>query len=294
MIIDRFFSGIGIQKIIQQRFTFVLFFVMTGVLVSCSNQKQVSTRAMSLQKNEPTAQLPSAEYFIELPGTAVSVRSTHSPDSLWIEIVTNDFITIQSMIINGVSVWVDPEAETNETYGISFPAARAQMIKRYQQNRSNGDSSPNDSVAPPPFEMEKWVELMKKQRKVVKDKNGTMFDDENQGLLDLNETRVLTYFVRFSWDQLGIDPEEKSKISIGVISESPQLATQDNRQQQSMAPRDPYGRTTPRRPPPQDDRPQRMALIPVKGWIAFYFDAQTFREESESVPESKNQDYPYE
>ncbi|MFP4289227.1 MAG: hypothetical protein ACOC2E_01310 [Bacteroidota bacterium] len=294
MIVNRFFSGIAGQINVQQRFIFVLFYVMTLALISCSNQKQVPTRAMSLQKNEPAAQLPSAEYFIELPETAVSVRSTHSTDSLWIEIVTNDFVTIQSMIINGVSVWVDPKAETNETYGISFPAARAQMIKRYQQNRSKGDSSRNDSVAPPPFEMEKWVELMKKQRKVVKDKNGTMFDDENLGSLDLSETRVLTYLVRFSWEQLGIEPEEKSKISIGVISESPQLATQDNSQQQSMAPRDPYGRTTPRRPPPQQDRPQRMALIPVKGWIAFYLDAQTFREESESVPESKSQEYPYE
>ncbi|MFW5892149.1 MAG: hypothetical protein ACOCUQ_01975 [Bacteroidota bacterium] len=262
------------------------------VLISCSSQKQVPTRGLSLQTNESTPKLPNSEHFVELPETEVSVRSTHSTDSLWIEIVTNDFVTIQSMIINGVSVWIDPEAENNETFGISFPAARAQMIKRYQQNKSKVDSASNDSVVMPRFEMKKWVELMKKQRKVVKDKKGTMFDDRNQGTMDLSPTRVLTYLVRFSWEQLGIDPEEKSRISIGVISESPQLIVQDNRQQQSMAPRDPYGRTTPVRPPPQEDRPQRMELISVKGWIAFYLDAQKFKQESESVPESENQDYP--
>lgn len=295
MIANRFLSGISSQRMNHQRITFFLFIVVLVVLTSCSNQKQVSTRAMSWEKNGQSSQLPSAEFFVELPETAVSVRSSHSSDSLSIEIVTRDFVTIQSMIVNGVSVWIDPEAEKNETFGISFPAARAQMLKRYQANKQNGNekSSTNDSVAPPPFEMEKWVELMKKQRKVIKDKNGTMFDDENQGTLDLTENRVLQYFVRFSWEQLSIDPEEKSKISIGVISESPQLATQGNPQQQSMAPRDPYGRTTTRRPPPQEDRPQRMALIPVKGWVAFYLDAETFREEKETVPESKNDDYPY-
>ena len=242
--------------------------------------------------------------FVRMPDSRVRVKSIHDSDSIELEIRTADTLTLRSLLINGVSVWFDPKAERNTSFGISFPAARSEMMRRQEQiireheeqrrqRMEQGDTIPR----PIPFNPRMWVEAMQDRQPVVKDQEGTRFAERENAQIFLDKNGELVYKVRFAFSQMGVSGEDQKRISIGIVSElhraqlaspggggvatRPDISDRDRRQQ-------------PRTTQPQQ-RPVRMNLIPVNTWMAFLINEEMpeNQDEAESKREMRDNDDVY-
>lgn len=205
---------------------------------------------------------------IRIPESGIWIRSVHDNDSISIEIRARDTLTLRSLLVNGVSIWVDPKAETNEKIGVTFPAARSEMMRR-QEELLREMQQENDTVAPRlVFNTATWVDAIQKRDPVLTHPSGTRFADKRNASVALDSNGDLVYKVRFGFDQLDVSASEQQRISVGVVSNLHQaqviggqggaVATrptiQSRDQQQALR--------TPRQQPP------RMRFIPVNAWIA--------------------------
>ena len=206
--------------------------------------------------------------FTELPNTRIWIRSLLSSDSVFVEVRARDTLSLRSLLINGVSIWIDPQGKQRESFGVTFPAARAEILRRqeeiFQQMREQGDT-----VRTIPFEHAFWVESMQQRNNVITDNRGTRFATPSQAWMELAPDGSLVYRVGLAFSQLGITADTLPSFSVGVISErhQAQLINQGQGAQRTGA-SDPSGR--PRQASTQPaERTQRMGLIPVRSWILF-------------------------
>ncbi len=229
--------------------------------------------------------------FVRMPDSRVRVKSIHGPDSIELEIRTADTLTLRSLLINGMSVWLDPEAGRNAKFGVSFPAARAEMMRRqeeiireHEETRRRRLEQDDTIPRPIPFNPELWVEALQDRQPVVRDNSGTRFAERRNAQIFLDKNGELVYRIRFAFSQLGISGEDHQRLSVGVVSElhraqlaspggggvatRPDISDRDRRQQ-------------PRTAQPQQ-RPVRMNLIPVETWMAFLI--------NEEMPEEKEKE----
>lgn len=247
---------------------FVLFAIvgMLFIISSCSPTSMSMIQKKSYHVDDRSWQEDTLKGYVFVPNSRVLVRSIYDEDSIFIEIRTRDSLSIRSMLTNGLSVWFDPQAKQNEKYGINIPAARAEMLRRQeetlQQMREQGDTSQRLS-----FDYRGWTESISDSRIVITDKKGTRFDESNQVMIRYSHTEGLVYNIRFGFGQAGIDQEETNKFSLGVISERHQAQMPNTGQNQMRGSTDMYGRQ--RQQPSRQQRPERLGLIPVKGWIEF-------------------------
>jgi hypothetical protein len=227
--------------------------------------------------------------FVFLPDTRVKVRSIHDTDSLWIEVRTSDTLSLRSMLINGTSVFIDPEAGKSSKFGISFPAARSEMMRRQEEILQQAQSE-NDTVPVTiQFDAAFWVDAMQKRDAVITDSRGTRFVDHQTASVSLNGDGELVYLVRFSFSQFEISGEEQQRISIGVLSQLHQaqmaspggggVATRPNiterERQQRQA---------------QPSRIPRLRLIPINSWMAFLINEEMTEDTSQNNPSKGNDD----
>jgi hypothetical protein len=236
------------------------------LISSCSSTGLSMLTKQSYHVDDLSWQEDTLKGFVFVPNSRVLVRTRHDEDSIFIEIRTRDSLSMRSMLTNGLSVWFDPQAKQNEKYGINIPAARAEMMRRQeevlQRMRQTGDT-----LQPIRFDYAAWTKNVNESRAVITDSRGTRFDESDQVVLRYSAVEGLVYYIRFGFSQAGIDKEKTDKFSVGVVSERHQAVMPNSGQSQMGGPTDRYGRQ--RQQPSRQQRPERLGLIPVKGWIVF-------------------------
>lgn len=268
------------------------FILFCGLFFSCSSTRSVGTIAASFPVKDSVHLAHSNEGFVFLADSLVKVRSFHGQDSIWIEVKAHKEISSRSMLINGLSIWLDPEAKKNEKYGISFPAARAEMLRRQDELLRKMRES-GDSLKPMPFDPQPWVDAVNERNAVVKEKNGTRFAGTDIAKVYLDHDGKLVYRIRFSFSQMGVDKEEISRFSIGVVSEQHQAQLLGANQGSSVATgasRGHRSRTAPDAPSRPD---QRVRLVPVKDWVVFLLNPEEVKDPVSQKGNRKNDMYPY-
>ena len=274
-------------------------FLIPLTFTSCKTQSGANLPiAKSFSHKEViSGQNGSAPDFTRIPESGVWIRSIHQEDSIMLEIRTRDTLTLRSLLVNGVSIWVDPEAGTNQEIGITFPAARSEMMRRQEELLTERQQQ-NDTIAPRiMFNPNIWVEAIQKREAVITDPRGTRFANKADASVSMAENGDLVYRVRFSFDQLGISKTDQQRISAGVVSDLHQ-AQMAGGQGGAVATRPTIqgrDRQQTQRPPRQQMPRQRF--IPVNAWIALLINEElppskpvTDQENSQANPANNTDD----
>ncbi|TVQ16633.1 MAG: hypothetical protein EA361_03825 [Bacteroidetes bacterium] len=234
----------------------------------------------------------SLEGFSFLPDSRIKTRSIHDADSIWLEIRTSDTLTIRSLVINGMTVFFDPEAKKNQKFGISIPAARAEMLRRHDATPAENATKSSDTIQPAlMFDPSQWVEAIRLREAVVRDNKGTRFASTENVKLFMDDNNELVYLIRFAFDQMGVSGEELQRISIGIVSQlhQAQLAGQQGGGGVATRPNiSDRNRQQPRQTTQQ--RPIRMRLIPVNTWQVLLINEQPPEEKSDATDSSDRDD----
>ena len=250
-------------------FRSIAFWAMGLLLVisSCSSTGLSMLTKKSYHVDDLSWQEDTLKGYVFLPNSRVLVRSMYDKDSIFIEIRTRDSLSMRSLLTNGLSVWFDPQAKQSENYGINIPAARAEMMRR-QEEVLQRLGEQRDTLFHFGFDYAEWTQHISESRIVITDKRGTRFDETNQVQVNYSPFGGLVYTIRFGFSQAEIDKQETEKFSLGIISERHQPQLQNTGQSQMGGPTDRYGRPR-QQPATRQQRPERLGLIPVKGWIVF-------------------------
>lgn len=238
--------------------------ILTPVIILSCNEKAINISTPSYQRGDGALEQSANDGFITLPESQVLFRSIHTHDSLFIDIAINDNITRNSILTNGLSVWIDPKAERNQTYGMTFIAARSEMLKRRGEFIKLLAQENADTTAILMLAAHTWVEAVNRRESVLKDNKGTRFADENQTQVYLDNLNNLHYRMHFGLDQIGLTPGSDHKISIGVISNVHEAQMQSS--QHGGSNRHPMGSPRSWAQPPQT-RTVAMPQVPVNSWI---------------------------
>jgi hypothetical protein len=256
----------GLSYSIQNSGSIILAMLMliTLITVSSCSEKAIRVSTPSHIRGDTAHQADTLEGYTIFPDTRVMLRSFHDNDSLFLEVKIEDRITLRSVLTNGLSVWIDPKAGRNETYGMAFTAARAEMLGRREELMRELEKEEVDSAALLRFATRTWVEAVSKREVVVKDIKGTRFADKNLASVNLDENDNLIYTIKFGLGQLGLSPDEDQRISIGVVSQLHQAQIPGGQQGGISGP---PGTGTRSRPQQTTVRPMRMPQVPVNSWI---------------------------
>ncbi len=230
-------------------------------------------------------QTDSMQGFSFLPDSLIKTRSIHDADSIWFEIRTSDPLTIQSVIINGMSIFFDPEARQNQKFGVSIPAARAEMLRRQEAAGGNKEEQPADTLQPEiRFEPSQWVEAIRMREAVIRDDKGTRFASGDAVKLFMDDNNELVYQIRFAFDQMGVSGEELQRISIGIVSQLHQAQLAGQQGGGGVATRPDISdrnRQQPRRTP--QERTPILRLIPVEAWQVLLINEKPSEENKEAA-----------
>jgi len=264
-------------------------FILLLATVSCKSTKNTPVfTATGYHIHQETDMLnDTLRGYVFFPGTRVLIRTIYDADTLALEVRTRDTLSLGSMLINGVTIWVDPASKQNQKYGVAFPAARSEMMRRQQDTMKKMMNEEDSIQHQEALNLAHWVEAIQKREVIVTDNKGTRFADKNVASVRLSDDGFLIYNIKLAFSQLEVTLLEQKTISIGILSEIHQavllnqqggggVATRPNisdrnRQQQ------PHQRTQP--------RPQRMLQIPVKGWILFNLHKESQQEGTETGTE---------
>jgi len=251
----------------MQALAILLITGMSIFISSCSSTGLSTITKQSYHIEDRSWEQDTLQGFVLLPNSRVLVRSKFNDDSIFVEIRTRDSLSMRSMLTNGLSVWFDPDAKENEKYSINIPAARAEMMRRQEEFLQRMHEG-GDTLRRFRFDYAAWAQFADNTRKVITDTRGTYFDEANQARIFYSPVGGLVYNISFGFSQAGIEREKAQKFSVGVISERHQAQLQGASQSQMGGPRDMYGRQR-QQPSSRQQRPERLGLIPVKGWIVF-------------------------
>jgi hypothetical protein len=240
--------------------------IATFYFAACS-EKAIDISAPSYLRGDMSFQADSLEGFVILPTTAVMLRSIHDSDSIYLEIKIEDRVTLRSVLTNGLSVWIDPKAGRNETYGMTFTAARSEMFLRREEMLKLMNEEDPDSVAIMAMIQNKtWVDAINQRENVIKDVKGTRFAKQNAAWVELNQDGSIVYYIRLGFNQLDVKPDQHQNISVGVISQIHQAQLLGGQQSSGGPP----GTGTTRRPQqqaPQRGQMMRTPQVSVNSWI---------------------------
>jgi hypothetical protein len=260
--------------------------LITLIIVSSCSEKAIQVSTPSHVRGDTAYQSDTLEGFTIFPDTRVMLRSIHDNDSLYLEVKIEDRIALRSVLTNGLTVWIDPKAGRNETYGMAFTAARAEMLGRREELLRELEKEEADTAALLRFATHTWVEAVNQREVVVKDLKGTRFADKGVASVSLDENSNLIYNMKFSFSQLDLKPQEVERISIGVISQIHQAQIAGGQQGGISGP---PGTGTRSRPQQTTIRPMRLPQVPVNSWIVITMASakeQTSEVNSPSKPEN--------
>lgn len=243
-----------------------------------------TVRSSYFVEEQNTMKSDSLQGFSFLPDSLVKTRSIHNADSIWFEIRVSNPLAIRSVIINGMSVFFDPEAKKNQKFGVSIPAARAEMLRRQEAANGENTTQPADTLEPAQrFDPSQWVEAIRMREAVLTDTNGTRFASEEAVKLFLDDNNELVYQIRFAFDQMGVSGEEVQRISIGIVSQLHQAQLAGSQGGGGVATRpniSDRNRQQPRQTTQQ--RPYNMRLIPVEAWQVLLINEKPSEEQNDT------------
>jgi hypothetical protein len=255
--------------------TYFSLFTLPGIMLlilmaagSCKTVKQQPsfTAPAWQQGNEAAMMADSLGGYVFFPGTKVLARTTFSADTITTEIRTSDTLSLRSLLVNGVSLFFDPTGKQEPKFGIAFPAARSEMLRRQDEFLI---INPGDSIRRiPPFNTAMWVQTVQSRKAVLTDKQGTRFAEDGSASVFL-ENNELVYRVKLAFSQIDTAILQQQRISVGIFSEVHQAVNTSSQGGGGIATRPNIGDNE-RRPPAASRQPMmRMRQIPVKGWILF-------------------------
>jgi hypothetical protein len=281
-----------IKKLHQTGLYFSLILAVLA-LTSCSATKNTPGFVANSYKatDYSSMQADSLGGYVFFPDTRVLVRSTFTSDSLMTEIRTADTLSLYSMVGNGVTFWIDPSGKKTEKFGVAYPAARSEMMKRQADfQRENQNDTVKRYMR---FSLSDLVGFISNRSAALTDKKGTRFVDNDVAKVYLDTNGELVYEIKFAFSQLDTVPTGETRISIGVDSQIHQAVIASS-QGGGIATRpnitDRERRTQQQRP---QQRPMRMNQIPVNGWVLFVVNAEPLKMSTPTAPESKEDDIYY-
>jgi hypothetical protein len=256
------------------------FLIMLLILFTSCSQKAIKVSTQSFRSGDTSFMNDTLQGFVKLPDSEVMLRSTHSNDSLIVEVKINERATLRSVLTNGISIWIDPKTERNENYGMTFTAARSEMFRRRDEIAQSNQKA--DSAAIALYTIRTWVEAVNQREIVVTDVKGTRFSDKDHAQAFLDQEGNLIYFIKMGFAQLGITPENNSSVSVGVISQVHQ-AQLLNSGQGSVG--GPPGTGMRRQPGSNPGAQIRTPQIAVNSWIIVTLNNDTSSEIQPMVSE---------
>ncbi len=266
-----------------------LVIILVGFIYACSS---ITSAPLSQVGSHPTQNLSEVpdDGYAYIADSVIQIRSLFTDDSIRIQAKTSHPVAIRSILTNGVSIWVDHKGKRNEDYGISFPAARSEMLRKQEEIMEQLQQK-GDTVKSIPFNPQKWVQLVNERDAVIIDKQGTQFADTNIARLWMDDIRrTLHYDIRLSLTQMGIDREKSAQVSVGFSSEVHQAQLLSGQGGGMAVSGDNFGRS--RRQTEQ--QLERARLIPVKGWILFLLDDDSAADAPAETQKQRNDNYyPY-
>lgn len=263
----------------------VVVILLAGSCNTAQRVPSITARAYH-ESNESEMRSDSLQGFVSLPGNNVLVRTTFSRDTVTAEIHTKDTLSFISMLINGTSVWFDPSGKKNQQYGVSFPAARSELLRKQKEFMRENE---NDSLPPRLMttNFRDWVDMVQSRDAAMTDKKGTRFVGDNLASVNMSSAGELVYRVKFAFSQLDTSYVDQNVISVGVISEIHQ-AVLLNSQGGGVATRPDISDRDRRRPSQQSNqrRPSQLSQIPINGWVLFLLNEKNINES----PSGKSKD----
>ncbi len=238
----------------------------TGIIFNSCSDKAINISSPSYLRNDTSYKTDSLEGFIILPDSKAMLRSMHDEDSIYLEVKAEDRLTLQSILINGLTVWIDPKAKRNEDYGVIFIAARSEMFRRREELVKQLEKSQDDIASDNLYTTQTWVDAVNQRDVVIKDVNGTRFAEKYVAHIFLDRDGSLNYVIQFGYDQLGIEYSTTNKISVGVISEVHQAQLQ-GASQSSMGGPPGTGMRTPQQSRQRPQQQVRMPQVPLEAWV---------------------------
>ncbi len=255
---------------------YVVVILLVGSCNTAQRVPSVTARAYH-ESNESAMRSDSLQGFVSLPDNNVLVRTTFSRDTVTTEILTTDTLSFISMLINGTSVYLDPSGKKNQQFGVSFPAARSELLRKHKElmRESENDSLPPRLIT---TNFRDWADMVQSRDAAMTDKKGTRFVGDNLASIHMSSTGELIYQVKFAFSQLDTSFVDQNVISVGVISEIHQ-AVLLNSQGGGVATRPDISDRNRRRPSQQrDQRPARTTQIPINGWVLFLLNEKNINE----------------
>jgi hypothetical protein len=236
----------------------ILSLVIILLAVSCKPaQKAPAAKARAFHTNQAEAiQADSLQGYYLFTENKVFVRTLYDADSIMVEVRTSDTISLRSMLVNGMTIWLDPEGKQNRNFRVTYPAARSEMFRTSDEGVSR-------------FETRRLVQRIQERGAVLTDDKGTRFVDNQVARITYDERGNLTYVIRMAFSQLGTSMDALNALSIGVTSDLHQAVMANNQGGGGIATRPNIGERNRPQQQPQQHRPTgpRIMAIPINNWL---------------------------
>lgn len=209
------------------------------------------------------------EDYIFFPDTKIALRTRYNNDSIRIWLRVADQPSTAALLVNGLTIFLDPDAKKKRNTGVIFPSASHSVI-REEVERSRDTLRIKEESDTLGFDISRLVRSIKDRGAVIQMGERAVFAKKDQANIFVDENKVVNYIITFPFSALNIaDPEDK-KISVGVVSEGMPAPQPDsyNRQPGRTGPRDPRGYPQDRYPQ-RDQRTQQQQLKSFDVWMIF-------------------------
>ncbi len=250
--------------------SFFLFFIY-----SCTTLTQLPSTRAHFSHNLDAAEHPE-NGFVYFSETKLEVLGLYNEDSVRFWLRTSDPRTSAGLLLNGLSVWIDPSAETNQDFGVIYPSASHTLIQKEMKRLRDTVNIDNDTLDDRRFDVSRLIKSVEFRKAVVQTVDGTNFATAQQARFYSDSDKTLNYVVTLSFSELGIGKQEDLRISVGAISEGMELPRNDsyNRYPGTTGPGDrrgyPPGRHYPQKEPVEQEKPP----ISVNAWMVFVFNGE--------------------
>ncbi|GEM_PF-2931036 len=250
-------------------YTWFIIIPLFSVLISCTGFRELPTADGHFSQDLNIAYIDK-EKFVYYPGTQVMITAAYNKDSLMIWLKADDVGTTAGFIVNGLSVWLDPEARKNKDIGVIYPSISISEIqssfKREKDTLNREGSFVNEG-----FDNEKLINTLKRRRIVLQSGDRAGFADKDAVNIFIDEHNKLNYVMTLPLSFAGIKDPENTKLSIGVVSESDQKDRQQDQRRQPGTMGRPGSRNM--HPsayhPPRNSKKPEQEIKTVNSWMIF-------------------------
>jgi hypothetical protein len=245
-----------IKRIKLRHLPFLIPAIILIMLGSCKPaQKAPVARGHAYHSNQSAAiQADSLQGYFLFPENKVFVRALYDSDSIMVEVRTNDTLSVRSMLVNGMTIWLDPKGKQNREFRVTYQAARSELFRESDEGASR-------------FETTRLAQRIQDRGAVLTDNKGTRFVDKNTARITFDERGNLVYVIRMAFSQLGTTAENLNELSIGVTSELHQAVMATNQGGGGIATRPNIGERRPQQQNQNQQRMPRFMAIPINNWV---------------------------